>query len=49
VGSLYETWGLIQPDNTSGGVNNADCAVLASDGTWADRGCALAHPYICEP
>jgi hypothetical protein len=49
VGGLYENWGIIQPDNSSGTQTNTDCAAITSDGTWFDRSCADANPYLCEP
>jgi hypothetical protein len=49
VSGRYETWGIIQPDNSSGASANADCATITSDGTWFDRVCTAVHPYLCEP
>lgn len=53
VSGRYEAWADAQseqPDNmTPSGAINADCAIMDSDGGWADRSCSTAHPYICEP
>ena len=41
----YENWGESDPDDTPEG---ADCAALATDGTWSDELCATPQAYICE-
>jgi len=53
VSGRYEAWAsgaLPQPDNTTpNGMTNADCALMDTDGAWADRSCIASHPYLCEP
>jgi hypothetical protein len=50
VAARYNAWAAGEPNNSVTGSNsNADCAAIASDGSWSDRDCDVAHRYVCEP
>ncbi len=44
VGGAYTNWYLEDPN----GNRTTNCAVMVADGTWRDRECTEAYPYLCE-
>jgi hypothetical protein len=45
---VYDNWRSGEPNN--GGETGEDCMIMEIDngGTWDDRPCNLAYPYLCE-
>jgi hypothetical protein len=48
VSERYSAWASGEPDNAAGSATNADCAAITPDGSWRDRGCSVALPFVCE-